>query len=791
MWRLSCTESGRRAGEKGKRGITVRGSFGIRIKNKIYISYLTSYLIIGLIPLLLSLAGYKICEKTIINEIRIAQDSILWQLQGAFDRNVESVIRMEQVLAGNERVAFLGSEYAFNSQSHLEMKKLRDELTVQLDKLDICEDIIIIFEKSGAFLTSDGVYQKELRDLFFQNSRMQEGDIKKILETSGLRGYVVGENSDAGREIYLIENVYSFNFKEKAAVIFARIPWEKIQSLGADVNAGSVYWQIRDGTILKVNGGEYCEDVPSYDSFAEEGELLYTGEGKGRNISSFRNSEYYDWKYCISMREKEYFAQLNKMKLVILGQMLLLLGVAVLMALYYSNQRYGPVERLMEAVRKNQRSGKGIQDFRDVESYLDSLYKENRKLADSWKKAQESMTGEIISGFIKGWNDDRAMAEETLRQKGICLEAGYVIFLVMLRDISECKLILSDQKDESRAQYQDMKLLEFVFRNVFEEVVQNTHRGMMIRMDSNYLYLVSMDRTALELVCEDIKKCSEIYGHYLNLHIFIGGSKEHKRIEDLPRAYNEAVQALGYQTFWGNSSEVLSLYETDYADSEEWGREENAVRDYYRHLYNLMQAGQYEKAERLLEEIMDHMFVRDMRYTKINQYRMSGLMNTVCMILTDLLGRNDEEFLKSLRPMERLMDERTVDSARKTMLEVFDELIAHLKQCMEEEKPKWVRETIQEIEEQYGDINLGLSVLAEKHGLNLAYMGRTFKQYTGCSVPDYIHRVRIRECKKLLLEGISVKETAQQVGYIDAKTLIRIFKKQEGITPGQFKGSME
>lgn len=769
----------------------MRGNFRIRIKNKIYISYLTSYLIIGLIPLLLSLAGYKLCEKTIINEIKVAQDSILSQLQGAFDRNVESVIKMGQILAGNERVAFLGNEYVFNSQSHLEMKKLRDELTVQLDKLDICNDIVIIFEKSGAFLTSDGVYQKELNDLFFQNSRMREADIKKILETVGLRSYVIGENLDGRREIYLIENVYSFNFKEKIAVIFARIPWEKIQGLGVEVNAGSLYWQTKDETILKVNGGEYCENVPSYTSLVAEGELLYTGEGKGRNISSFRNSEYYDWKYCISMREKEYFAELNKMKLVILGQMLLLLAVAVLMALYYSNQRYMPVERLMDAVRKNQRSEKGIQDFKDVERYLDSLYNENRKLADSWKKAQESMAGEIISGFIKGWNDDCAMVEETLRQKGICIEAGYVIFLVMLRDISECKLIMADQKKESRTQYQDMKLLEFVFRNVFEEAVQNTHRGMMIRIDSNYLYLVSMDNTALELICEDIIKCSKIYGRYLNLHIFIGGSKEHKKIEELPKAYNEAVQALGYQTFWGNSSEVLSLYETDYVDSEEWGAEENEVRDYYRHLYNLMQAEQYEKAERLLEEIMDHMFVRDMRYTKINQYRMSGLMNTVCMILTELLGRSDEEFLKTLRPMERLMDEKTIDSARKTMLEVFDELIAHLKQCMEEEKPKWVRETIQEIEKQYGDINLGLSALAEKHGLNLAYMGRTFKQYTGCSVPDYIHQVRIRECKKLLLEGISVKEAAQQVGYVDAKTLIRIFKKQEGITPGQFKGSLE
>ena len=193
----------------------------------------------------------------------------------------------------------------------------------------------------------------------------------------------------------------------------------------------------------------------------------------------------------------------------------------------------------------------------------------------------------------------------------------------------------------------------------------------------------------------------------------------------------------------------------------------------------------------MLNEIMDNMFVRDMRYTKINQYRMSGLMNSVCMMLTELLGRNDEEFLKTLRPMERLMSENSIDSARRTMLEIFDDITAHLKQCMEEEKPKWVKETIQEIEENFRDMNLGLAALSEKHDLNLAYMGRTFKQYTGYSVQDYIHRVRIRECKKLLSQGMSVKDAAEQIGYIDAKTLIRIFKKQEGITPGQFKESLD
>lgn len=135
------------------------------------------------------------------------------------------------------------------------------------------------------------------------------------------------------------------------------------------------------------------------------------------------------------------------------------------------------------------------------------------------------------------------------------------------------------------------------------------------------------------------------------------------------------------------------------------------------------------------------------------------------------------------------MQAQNVEEARNTVLAVMQEVM----QCLqkEEEIPHWVKEVKQEIETAYRDMNLSLSTLAQKHDMNLAYMGRTFKQYTGVSVPDYIHGVRIKECKLLLAKGVSVKDAAEQVGYIDAKTLIRIFKKQEGITPGQYKSYVE
>ena len=51
---------------------------------------------------------------------------------------------------------------------------------------------------------------------------------------------------------------------------------------------------------------------------------------------------------------------------------------------------------------------------------------------------------------------------------------------------------------------------------------------------------------------------------------------------------------------------------------------------------------------------------------------------------------------------------------------------------------------------------------------------------------EYVRALRVKKAKELLAAE-SVKETAQKTGFWDTQALIRVFKKYEGITPGQYK----
>ena len=73
--------------------------------------------------------------------------------------------------------------------------------------------------------------------------------------------------------------------------------------------------------------------------------------------------------------------------------------------------------------------------------------------------------------------------------------------------------------------------------------------------------------------------------------------------------------------------------------------------------------------------------------------------------------------------------------------------------------------------------------IAGELGLDRRYLSRLFKETAGCSIQEYLIRVRLEEAERLLLRGCSVKEAARLTGYDDVSNFSKLFKKRTGKTP--------
>ena len=68
------------------------------------------------------------------------------------------------------------------------------------------------------------------------------------------------------------------------------------------------------------------------------------------------------------------------------------------------------------------------------------------------------------------------------------------------------------------------------------------------------------------------------------------------------------------------------------------------------------------------------------------------------------------------------------------------------------------------------------------------YMTRVFKRHTGKTVLQYINGVRLQEAKNLLSNtDRSISEIACASGFSDEKYFMRLFKREESVTPTQYR----
>lgn len=84
--------------------------------------------------------------------------------------------------------------------------------------------------------------------------------------------------------------------------------------------------------------------------------------------------------------------------------------------------------------------------------------------------------------------------------------------------------------------------------------------------------------------------------------------------------------------------------------------------------------------------------------------------------------------------------------------------------------------------------NISLAGLADEFHLNPSYLSLLFKQVTGQSFKEYLNMVRVEEAKRLLADtDYSIMDVAVACGFNDQSYFTKIFKKQTGLTPKQFR----
>lgn len=101
--------------------------------------------------------------------------------------------------------------------------------------------------------------------------------------------------------------------------------------------------------------------------------------------------------------------------------------------------------------------------------------------------------------------------------------------------------------------------------------------------------------------------------------------------------------------------------------------------------------------------------------------------------------------------------------------------------------PGWLRKVVELLHSRYSE-TLTLLTIAKEVGIHPAHLAREFRRHHGCTVGDYILKLRMESaCRSLATSRAALSEIALANGFADQSHFSRTFKRFTGMTPAVYR----
>lgn len=460
---------------------------------------------------------------------------------------------------------------------------------------------------------------------------------------------------------------------------------------------------------------------------------------------------------------------------------------AVVLSWLASYRLYSPVGNLMEKLRGDPAAGEK-QEKRDEFDWIlrqwSSLSTESKdlrlRLQDQMQLVRENFLMQLVQGY------HYSLQEQELRTRlnhygWETAKLYYLIVNVQLSGIAET---------EGRFARGDEDLITFAAANITKELAAQTldEYEVLNFHDLSLSLLAAVPESAEERQArQEIRRFSEnlaeVIRRILKLKVSLSISRLARQAGEIPFLFEESRQLLRYRQI-ADTYQIMDQTEMDVSGPR--GEELKYPYMLEKEIIRAIQLGSDKEAMHHLERFIDEMRQKN-TYETVLQHALLQLLGSIMHALMQS-GINTLQLYCGAN----LYGELAGCKDREDQLEWFrhclvQPVIKELDCRQNSQVKKLVEQTIMILESRYMMTDLSLEVCADELGTNMYTLSKVFKQVTGENFVDCLSRVRLEHAKRMLLESdMKISDIADQVGY-QQSYFIRVFKKLEGVTPGQFR----
>lgn len=760
------------------------------MKNTVYRSFLISYLLISLLPFIISLISYN--ETLRIAETDATQSTIasLEKCRDIIDRRIEEVDRLVTRVslgAKESNISLERSPYE-DTTNIIKILDFQKNLRPLLYTNNFVNDIYVFFNTPKIVVspsTSFFTYEQFYGD-YFQYSTMDLEEWKeKVLNSKNNKvlfpsvPVTVGGKTNRAL-IYIqsfpLDGIYKGN-------IIALIPETEIIAMMDSLymnGRGNVFIVDKENNVLLSTAPD--SQMSLHESIDDEmdrsGHVVRSLEGE-KMLLSYAVSPYNGWKYIAAMPYTVITEKLVYVKKMILILVAVNAGVISMSAAIMAYQKSKPMQRMVSLIKEKLDipfSGKR-EEIDWISQSLTKLISSNRIMEENLAKHTPILKNAFVGRLLRGIVEDMEEFRGLMSQLGIHELRGEMVVMVVKMNTNN--ISPSEKRGDS------VGWAKSSLYNAFAQHFANN----IYRYDMDYETIVFVIGTEgegmadfelrLEEIARDARK-TEYESVRIPLTFSAGGPVQD--FMSIRKSFEEAVEMLDYK-FLLKDKPILWYHDIM----------RNGQYYYYPLDAEIRLIGYVKEGNaKMISSVIGAIYTENFLKRNISAAMAKCLINEMkCTLLKVLESLKFEEY-KTAQEAENtvlLIDSHhDVDKIFSRVIELYEEICNITRDYKNNNKTARAMEAIVKyIEMNYMDQQLNMAAVADQFNFSGSYLSRAFKEYTGETFSVYLERIRINKACDLLLSHDNIEDVAKTVGYNSIHAFRKAFKRTRGMTPSEYK----
>ncbi len=764
-------------------------------KSRVFIRFILSYIIILIIPLcLIGLFSSRRLVQELYKETKNSTMANLSQVMDTLDMRLKALDYTTVQLSQNKSIIPMLYNKDINSLSEYQFYKIISELKNYRATNGFIDNIFIYFRNSDVIISADGKYRMSaFFSRVYHYKNLFESDFRYILDNSVQPIVRPMEMVEVGgsakplitfiRPIPMSDTIYN-------ATLLITLDADAIDKTSHNVlgnSDGEVYiFDEKNNMIYGLgSNADILKDAQIKSLIRSGDKAIYENKLNGKKqLVTYLKSPHTGWSYMTVIHSDQILKKANLNRLWASIMIFLSIAIGIALSYYFSYGNYYPLKEIVEKL-SNYSKPQGNEDapceneFSAINDVLTNVIAKNKNLEIRLNEQMPIMRSNVLTRLLKGEFTEQDEASKMMDFIGI--EALKGPFAVMILSIDDYEEFIEQKSVADREAY------KFSIVNVVEELCLKAGiSGYAANFSDERISFIidfkgNVSNCANKLISTG-KMAKSFFDGKFNFNLTIGIGKTYASLIDISKSYIEAKTAIDYKLVKGKNT-VIMFEEIASAKNE---------RYFYslqneKMIFNYIKEGNFEGIREILNSIIENVNAKPVN---INTARLIyyQVVSTAMNALAELSPEDYNEIMRHGEEMPDLLKCDTLEEVCGETMAYYKIICGRIKTTEKSKSSEFGESVIRYIYNNYTDSNISLNYLADKFSVTPAYLSRFFKSYTQCNFLDYLHQLRLKKVKGMLRStDKSIAEIASICGYLDSHSLIRSFKKYEGMTPGQFR----